>query len=72
MAGVLAFFAAGVFAQSHVANPVLAFDPPVTAVERQQFCSVGLLARQTGDRENFFVSYFALFAHRPLDAADLL
>jgi hypothetical protein len=72
MAGVAAFFAASIFTQRDVANPVLAFDPPMPAVEVQEFGGVGLRAGQAGDGVGDFARFFALFARDTFDATDLL
>lgn len=71
VAGVAAFFAASIFAESHIADPVQAFDTPMSAVERQKFCGVSLRAGQTGDGVSHLDSFLALFACHAFDAADL-
>lgn len=71
VAGVAAFFAASIFAQSHIADPVHAFDAPMSAIERQKFCGISLRAGQTGDGVSHLDSFLALFACHAFDAADL-
>jgi len=71
VAGMAAFFAASIFAQSHIADPVQAFDAPVSAIERQKICGVGLLVGQTGNGVSHLDSILPLFACHAFDAADL-
>ena len=62
---------AAVFAERHVANIEDAvLDRPVAAIEGQQFCGVGLFARQTRQTVNDF-SRGPLFASRAVGPSHL-